>query len=344
MTVPGSARRTFVAGIAAGLVLMGRRPAAGQSPAAPAPLAAAPGSPRVWRVGVLTPSAVSPRGIMPDMRQKLRELGYVEGRDLRFEVRSANEDFERLPDLAADLVRSGVDLIVAVSSPAIRAAENATTSIPIVMVSGTDPVAGLFVASLARPEGNVTGVTTYVPELAAKRLEALRECLPGLKRVAVLANLRNPSSAVEVKEMEGAARTQSIEIHVEDARLPEQYPDAFAAIARGGWRALVVTADPVLSSNRERVLALAARHRLPTIYEWREIVEAGGFMSYGPSLADVNGRVAGYVDRILKGADPGSLPVERPSRFELAVNLKTAASLGVKFPAAMVARAERVVR
>ena len=344
MTVPGSARRTFVAGIAAGLVLMGRRPAAGQSPAAPAPLAAAPGSPRVWRVGVLTPSAVSPRGIMPDMRQKLRELGYVEGRDLRFEVRSANEDFERLPDLAADLVRSGVDLIVAVSSPAIRAAENATTSIPIVMVSGTDPVAGLFVASLGRPEGKVTGVTTYVPELAAKRLEALRECLPGLKRVAVLANLRNPSSAVEVKEIDTAARAISIETYVADARLPEQYPVAFETIARGGWQALVVTADPVLSSNRERVLALAARHRLPTIYEWREIVEAGGFMSYGPSLADVNGRVAGYVDRILKGADPGSLPVERPSRFELAVNLKTAASLGVKFPAAMVARAERVVR
>jgi putative ABC transport system substrate-binding protein len=200
------------------------------------------------------------------------------------------------------------------------------------------------VASLARPEGNVTGVTTYVPELAAKRLEALRECLPGLKRVAVLANLRNPSSAVEVKEIDTAARAISIETYVADARLPEQYPVAFETIARGGWQALVVTADPVLSSNRERVLALAARHRLPTIYEWREIVEAGGFMSYGPSLADVNGRVAGYVDRILKGADPGSLPVERPSRFELAVNLKTAASLGVKFPAAMVARAERVVR
>jgi putative ABC transport system substrate-binding protein len=165
-----------------------------------------------------------------------------------------------------------VDLIVAVSSPAIRAAENATTSIPIVMVSGTDPVAGLFVASLARPEGNVTGVTTYVPELAAKRLEALRECLPGLKRVAVLANLRNPSSAVEVKEIDTAARAISIETYVADARLPEQYPVAFETIARGGWQALVVTADPVLSSNRERVLALAARHRLPTIYEWREIV------------------------------------------------------------------------
>jgi len=344
MTVPGSARRTFVAGIAAGLVLMGRRPAAGQSPAAPAPPAAAPGSPRAWRVGVLTPSAVSPRGIMPDMRQKLRELGYVEGRDLRFEVRSANEDFERLPDLAADLVRSGVDLIVAVSSPAIRAAENATTSIPIVMVSGTDPVAGLFVASLAHPEGNVTGVTTYVPELAAKRLDALRECLPGLKRVAVLANLRNPSSAAEVKEIDTAARAITVETYVSDARLPEQYPVAFETIARGGWQALVVTADPVLSSNRERILQLAARHRLPTIYEWREIVEAGGLMSYGPSLADVNGRVAVYVDKILKGANPGSLPVERPTKFELALNLKTAASLGLKLPAAMVARAERVVR
>jgi putative tryptophan/tyrosine transport system substrate-binding protein len=281
---------------------------------------------------------------MPDMRAKLRELGYVEGRDLKFEIRAANEDFERLPYLAADLVRSGVDLIVAVSSPAIRAAENATSTIPIVMLSGTDPVAGLFVASLTHPDGNVTGLSTYVPELAGKRLEVMRECMPDLKRVAILANLRNPSSAVEVKEMEGAARTQSIEIHVEDARLPEQYPDAFAAIARGGWRALVVTADPVLSSNRERIVQLAARHRLPTMYEWKEIVEIGGLMSYGPSLAEVNGRVAIYVDKILKGASPASLPVERPTRFELAVNLKTAATLGIKVPAPLVARADRVVK
>jgi putative ABC transport system substrate-binding protein len=326
--------------MATGMLLV--RGTASAQPAAP-PAPATPPA-RAWRIGFLTPSAVSPRGIMPDMRQKLRELGYVEGRDLQFEIRSANEDFERLPDLAADLVRSGVDLIVAVSSPAIRAAENATTTIPIVMVSGTDPVAGLFVASLARPDGNVTGITTYVPELAAKRLELLRECVPGLRRVAVLANLRNPSSASEVKEMEAAARAISVEIHVADARLPEQYPGAFATIARGAWQALVVTADPVLSSNRERILQLAARHRVPAMYEWKEIVEAGGLMSYGPSLADVNGRVAVYVDKILKGANPGTLPVERPTRFELAINLKTAASLGLKIPPSVVARAERVVR
>jgi ABC-type uncharacterized transport system substrate-binding protein len=339
MTRHRTDRRAFVATVATGMLLMGR-PAVAQSP----PPAPAPGAPRVWRVGFLTPSAVSPRGIMPDMRAKLRELGYVEGRDLKFEIRAANEDFERLPYLAADLVRSGVDLIVAVSSPAIRAAENATSTIPIVMLSGTDPVAGLFVASLTHPDGNVTGLTTYVPELAGKRLEVMRECMPDLRRVAILANLRNPSSAVEVKEMEGAARTQSIEIHVEDARLPEQYPDAFAAIARGGWRALVVTADPVLSGNRERIVQLAARHRLPTMYEWKEIVEIGGLMSYGPSLAEVNGRVAVYVDKILKGASPASLPVERPTRFELGVNLKTAATLGIKVPAPLVARADRVVK
>jgi putative tryptophan/tyrosine transport system substrate-binding protein len=339
MTRHRTDRRAFVATVATGMLLMGR-PAVAQSP----PPAPAPGAPRVWRVGFLTPSAVSPRGIMPDMRAKLRELGYVEGRDLKFEIRAANEDFERLPYLAADLVRSGVDLIVAVSSPAIRAAENATSTIPIVMLSGTDPVAGLFVASLTHPDGNVTGLTTYVPERAGKRLEVMRECMPDLRRVAILANLRNPSSAVEVKEMEGAARTQSIEIHVEDARLPEQYPDAFAAIARGGWRALVVTADPVLSGNRERIVQLAARHRLPTMYEWKEIVEIGGLMSYGPSLAEVNGRVAVYVDKILKGASPASLPVERPTRFELGVNLKTAATLGIKVPAPLVARADRVVK
>ncbi|HZP37649.1 MAG TPA: ABC transporter substrate-binding protein [Methylomirabilota bacterium] len=338
MTGPGRARRTFVTGIVTGLVLLGRRSSPAQTPSL------TPARPRVWRIGYLTPSAVTARGIMPDMRQKLRDLGYVEGRGLQFVIRSANEDFERLPALAADLVRSGVDLIVAVSSPAIRAAENATSTIPIVMVSGTDPVAGLFVASLARPDGNVTGVSTYVPELAGKRLEALRECLPGLRRVAVLANLRNPGSAVEVREIDSAGRGIAIETYVADARLPEQYPDAFTAITRGGWQALVVTADPVLSSNRERILHLAARHRLPTIYEWREIVEGGGLISYGPSLADVNGRVGVYIDKILRGAAPGTLPVERPTRFELAVNLRTAASLGLEFPAAMVARADRVVR
>jgi putative ABC transport system substrate-binding protein len=281
---------------------------------------------------------------MTELRLRLRDLGYVEGRDVRFEIRGANEDFERLPDLAADLVRTGVDLIVAVSSPAIRAAENATSTIPIVMVSGTDPVAGLFVASLARPESNVTGVTTYLPELAGKRLEVLRECLPGLRRVAVLANLRNPSSAAETKETEAAARTMALEIQVADARLPEQYPEAFASMTRGGARALFVTADPILSSNRERILQLAATHRLPAMYEWPEIVEAGGLLSYGPSLAEVNSRVAAYVDKILKGARPADLPVERPTRFELALNLKTAAALGITIPTAMVSRAGRVIR
>ena len=340
MTGHGTDRRAFVVSLATGM-LLARRAAFAQSPAPPP---SATLSARVRRIGFLTPSAVSPRGIMPDMRQKLRELGYVEGRDVQFVIRSANEDFERLPDLAADLVRSGVELIIAVSSPAIRAAENATSTIPIVMVSGTDPVAGLFVASLAHPDGNVTGLTTYVPELAGKRLELLRECVPGLRRVAILANLRNPSSGTEVKEMETAARAISIEIHVADARLPEQYPDAFATITRGGWQALVVTADPVLGSNRDRILHLAARYRVPTMYEWKEIVEAGGLVSYGPSLADVNGRVAVYVDKILRGANPASLPVERPTRFELAVNLKTAASLGLTIPAPLVARADRVVK
>lgn len=323
-------RRSFVAAMATGMLLIGR-PVGAQAPAR-------------WRIGFLTPSAISPRGIMPEMRTRLRDLGYVEGRDVRFEIRSANEDFERLPDLAADLVRSGVDLIIAVSSPAIRAAENATSTIPIVMLSGTDPVAGLFVSSLAKPEGNVTGVTTYVPELIGRRLELLRECVPGLRRVAVLANLRNPASAGEVRELEATAKGKSIDIQVADARLPEQYPVAFETGLRGGAQAMVVTSDAVLSSNRDRIVQLAAQHRVPAMYDWREIVESGGLMSYGPSLADINGRVASYVDRILKGADPGSLPVERPSKFELALNLKTAGALGLKIPPAVIARADRVVR
>jgi len=325
-------RRAFVTTLAAGALLLPR--------AAPAQ----PVAGRVARVGYLTPSSVAARGGIVELRRHLRDLGYVEGRDIRFEIRGANEDFERLPDLAADLVRSGVDLIVAVSPPAIRAAENATSTIPIVMVSGTDPVVGLFVASLARPGGNVTGVTTYLPELAGKRLEVLRECVPGLRRVAVLANLRNPSSAAEVRETEAAARTMALEIQVTDARLPEQYPDAFASMTRSGARAVFVTADPVLSSNRERIMQLAASHRLPAMYEWPEIVEAGGLLSYGPTLAEINTRVAAYVDKILKGAKPADLPVERPTRFELAVNLKTAAALGITIPPAVVARAGRVIR
>jgi ABC-type uncharacterized transport system substrate-binding protein len=324
-------RRSFVAAMATGVLLIGR-PAGAQAPA------------RSWRIGFLTPSAISPRGIMPEMRQRLREMGYVEGRDVRFEVRSANEDFERLPDLAADLVRSGVDLIIAVSSPAIRAAENATSTIPIVMLSATDPVAGLFVSSLAKPDGNVTGVTTYVPELVGRRLDLLRECLPGLRRVAVLANLRNPASAGEVRELEATAKGMSIDIQVADARLPEQYPVAFESSLRGGAQAMVVTSDAVLSSNRDRIVQLAAQHRVPAMYDWKEVVESGGLMSYGPSLAEINGRVASYVDRILKGANPGSLPVERPSKFELALNLKTAGALGLKIPPAVIARADRVVR
>ncbi len=191
----------------------------------------------------------------------------------------------------------------------------------------------------------MTGVTTYLPELAGKRLEVLRECLPGLRRVAVLANLRNPSSAAEAKETEAAARTMALEIHG-GRRAPAR------AVSRGlrehdaerGARALFVTADPILSSNRERILQLAATHRLPAMYEWPEIVEAGGLLSYGPSLADVNTRVAAYVDKILKGAKPADLPVERPTRFELAVNLKTAAALGITIPTAMVGRAGRVIR
>jgi putative ABC transport system substrate-binding protein len=324
-------RRAFVATLAAGALLLPR--SAASQPAG-----------RVARIGYLTPSSVSARGGMVELRQRLRELGYVEGRNVHLEIRGANEDFERLPDLAADLVRSGVDLIVAVSSPAIRAAENATSTIPIVMVSGTDPVAGLFVASLARPGSNVTGVTTYLPELAGKRLELLRECMPGLRRVAVLANLRNPSSAAEARETEAAVRAMSLEIQVTDARLPEQYPDAFAGITRAGATAVFVTTDPILWSNRERIMQLAARHRLPAMYEWPEIVEAGGLLSYGPSLAEVNTRVAAYVDRILKGARPADMPVERPTRFELAVNLKTAAALGITIPSAVVSRAGRVIR
>ena len=325
-------RRAFVTTLAAGALLLPR--------AAPAQ----PVAGRVARVGYLTPSSVAARGGMVELRRHLRDLGYVEGRNIRFEIRGANEDFERLPDLAADLVRSGVDLIVAVSPPAIRAAENATSTIPIVMVSGTDPVVGLFVASLAHPGGNVTGVTTYLPELAGKRLEVLRECVPGLRRVAVLANLRNPSSAAEARETEAAARTMALEIQVADARLPEQYPDAFASMTRSGAHAVFVTADPVLSSNRERIMQLAASHRLPAMYEWPEIVEAGGLLSYGPTLAEINTRVAAYVDKILKGAKPADLPVERPTRFELAVNLKTAAALGITIPPAVVARAGRVIR
>ncbi|HYB70388.1 MAG TPA: ABC transporter substrate-binding protein [Candidatus Bathyarchaeia archaeon] len=330
-------RRIFMASLAAGVASLGvdsllLRPAGAQTPA------------RIARVGFLTPSTVSPRGVMPEMRQRLREMGYVEGRDIKFEVRAANDDFERLSDLATDLVESGVDMIIAISSPAIRAAELATSTLPIVMVSGTDPVESLFVASLSHPDGNVTGVTTHIPELAARRLEVLRECIPNLHRVAVLANLRNPGSAADVKATEAAARTMSLDVQVADARLPEQYPAAFDGFVKSRARALMVTIDPVLSSNRDRIVQLAARHRLPAMYEWEQIVDSGGFISYGPSPAEINGLVAVFVDKILKGANPADLPVQRPTRLQLSLNLNTAKSLGVKVPQTVLDRADRVLK
>jgi len=297
---------------------------------------------KVARIGYLEPGSLAahPREAF---EQGLRELGYVEGQNLVIEYRAAEGKGERLPALAAELVRLKVDVIFAVSPPAIRAAMTATRTTPIVFAGAADPVASGFVASLARPGGNATGFTLLGSELSGKRLELLREAVPAVAKVAVLWNPDNPAARAMVKDTEAGARALRLELQPLGVRTPAELEGAFSAMVRERAGAFLVVPDPMLHSHKKRLVDLAAKARLPGIYYAKDYVEAGGLMAYGASFPDLFRRTATLVDKILRGARPGDLPVEQPTKFELVINLKTAKALGLTIPPLVLARADEVL-
>src|SRR5215467_6279944 len=276
-------------------------------------------------------------------RQGLNELGYTEGKNIDIEYRYAEGKFNRLPDLAAELVGLKVDVIVAAPTPSVLAAKKASATTPIVFASVVDPVASGLVASLARPGGNFTGLSLLTPELSGDRLELLIEALHKVSRVAVLRNPGNPSNAVFLEETQAVAGRLGIQLQPLEGRNPDEIEQAFEAATRERARAIVVFDDPVIYSYRTRVVALAAKRRLPAMYGYREFVDDGGLMSYGPNRPDLYRRTATYVDKILKGAKPADLPVEQPMKFELVINLKTAKQIGLTIPPNVLARADKVI-
>ena len=295
---------------------------------------------KVHRLGILSPASF---GEIDYLVAGLRELGYVEGQNLAVERSYAEGHLDRLPTLAAELVRpKSVDVIVAVSPVAIGAARDATKTIPIVMGFGSEPVERGFVASLAHPGGNITGVTLVADTtLAGKRLQYIKEAVPQAKRVAVLFTTQE-RSGLQVREARNAAARLDVGLVLIEAR-GQDYKEAFTRIRAERAAALFVLSSPVLFADRKPIIELAARHRLPAIYEWREHVEQGGLMAYGSSLRGLNQLVAAFVDKILKGAKPADLPVEQPTKFELVVNLTTAKALGIEVPPTLLARADEVI-
>jgi putative ABC transport system substrate-binding protein len=314
--------------------------------AAPPLVAEAQPPGKVPRIGYLNASsAATATWAIEAFRQGLRELGHIEGHSILIEYRWGDGRFERLPALAAELARSQVDVIVAQNTVAALAAKNATSTIPIIFVTVGDPVGSGLVASLARPGGNVTGLSLF-PTLAisGKQLELLKEAFPTLSQVAVLANPANPPTADLLTETERAARSLGLRLRVVQVREPNAFGDAFATMKSERVRALLVIADPLVSDNRGRIVAFAATNRLPAIYPYRTFVDVGGLMSYGVDQSDLSRRSATYVDRILKGAKPAELPIEQPTRLELVVNLKTAKALGLTIAPSLLRRADHVIQ
>ena len=297
--------------------------------------------PRIGYLGAVSPSANAVR--IEAFRQGLRELGYVEGKNIVIEWRFAEGKLDRLPALAAELVRLKVDIIITGGSGATRPAHEATNTIPIVMTQDPDPVDNGFVASLARPGGNITGLSTLVPEISGKRLELLKEIVPKLSRVAVLGDSNEPGNAQALKEVELAAGAFGVQLHLE-VRGAKDIEPAFRAATKGRADALLVLQSPVFVNERTQLADRAVKSRLPAIYWRSDFVEAGGLMSYGVSLPDLDRRVATYVDKILKGAKPADLPVEQPKKFEFIINLKAAKQIGLTIPPNVLARADKVIK
>ncbi len=299
---------------------------------------------KVYRIGYVGNSSPSlePK-LLSAFRDGLRDLGYVEGQNIRIEYRWAEGRYERFPDFMAELIRLKVDLIVVAGTPATLAAKRATNAIPIVMAVIGDALEAGVVPSLARPGGNITGLSTVVPELEGKRLELLKQALPKLSRLAVLANPANPFVAVAWRQTQRAAETLHIKLQRVDVRQPEEFGNAFSVIANERPDALTVMADRFILTHRAQIIAFGTKSRLPGMFPYWEFVEEGGLMAYGPSYADMFRRSATYVDKILKGVKPADLPVEQPTKFELMINLKTAKTLGLTIPQTLLLRADQVI-
>jgi putative ABC transport system substrate-binding protein len=322
-------RRTFIGGVAGGLLA--------------APLGArAQQVGKVYRIGILEPIPAAQNAANLDaLRKGLRDLGYVEGRNLVIEYRSADGRAERFPDLASELVRLKVDLIVTRGTPATNAAKSATETIPVVMAA-MRPLA--VVASLAQPSGNITGVTTFSTELTGKRIELLKELVPNLSRVALLHNMGNPAAPPEWEEVKTAARSLGLQSELLDVRSQGDLDRAFELAVRQRVDALVIGADGLVQMHQQTIVDLLARNRLPAAYPAREFVEAGGLIAYAVNYPDLYFRFASFVDKIFKGAKPGELPVEQPTKFELVINLKTAKALGLSIPQSILLRADGVIQ
>jgi len=328
-------RRSFLAGT--GAVLLA------------APLAAeAQQAAKIARIGYLAPNPGADPHVKEAFRQGLRDLGYVEGRNVVIEYRDAEGKSERLPALAAELVALKVDVIVAPASTlAVLAAKQATRTLPIVFIGTADPVASGLVTSLARPGGNVTGLSNLAPELVGKWLERLTQAVPGVSRVAALWQpgiLGERTEKDMLTRAEVAVRALGVRLQFVEARGPEDFERAFSDISRARADALTVLPSSMFNSERRRLVDLAAKHRLPAVYQWRHFVDAGGLMSYGPNRPDWYRRAATYEDKILKGAKPADLPVEQPTKFELVINLKTAKALGLTIPQSLLLRADEVIQ
>ena len=325
-------RRAFVVG-ALGLLTV------------PLAVAAQPAGAKVPRIGFL---ALNP-GANPHLREAflrgLRDLGYVEGRNVVIEYRDAEGKIERLPALATELVALKVDVIVTGGgTPTALAAKQATKTLPIVFTSATDPVTDELVASLARPGGNLTGLSNLAPEFVGKCLEQIKETVPQVSLVAVLWQPGSAGGHTDMlKAAERAARPLGVRLQIVEARGPADFDRAFSDMTRARAGALAVLGSAIFNSERRRLVDLAAKHRLPTVYTSRDFVDAGGLMTYGPSLADSFRRAAAYVDKILKGTKPGDLPVEQPTKFELMINLRTAKALGLTIPPSLLLRADQVI-
>ena len=298
--------------------------------------------PRIGYLNAVSPSTISDR--IEALRQGLRELGYVEGKNILIEYRYAEGKLDRLPGLAAELVRLKVDIIVTAGGQATRAAKEATSTIPIVMTNDPDPVGSGFVASLARPGGNVTGLSTLAPELSGKRLDLLREVVPKLSRVAIVGTSTQPGHVQVTKELELTAKSFNVQVQYLDVLYSKDIETAFRAAVKGRAGGILTLTSPILRSQRVQLAELAVKNRIPAIYNDIQFVEAGGLIFYGVSFLDRDRHAATYVDKILKGAKPADLPVEQPKKFDFIINLKAAKQIGLTIPPNVLARADRVIK